>query len=248
MCAERAAVLGFDDRCFVKPTGELAQVHGLEVAQQLLAAVVKAGGSRHVVATAAAALWRLATGKGQTVESGGETTGPAQCFRVHEEALEAARQLAGVEGRLNVTKAKEVLRRCGPAGSRLASRLGKASRVRNTHAHLDVGFATEIGQLKAAQQAKQEAKCWTSFSTKARCTSRSRPFCVTSMRYLIKLSIFSSRSSNSSWVLTNACSMPCSRLWADWRRMPRGRLACIRCLAARGSIAICIEQGCSGPS
>ena len=67
--------------------GEIQQ--GLEAAQKLLEAVVKAGGSRHVVATVAAALRRLTTLPGRAAEcSSDEAAAPAQCFRILEEALE----------------------------------------------------------------------------------------------------------------------------------------------------------------
>ena len=129
--------------------GEIQQ--GLEAAQKLLEAVVKAGGSRHVVATVAAALRRLTTLPGRAAEcSSDEAAAPAQCFRILEEALEAVRQLAGGGRRLNISGAKEVLRQHGSAGCSLASRLGKVSRVRNAHAHPEVGLAAEIGQLRTS--------------------------------------------------------------------------------------------------
>ncbi len=103
--------------------GKLAREHGFEAAQPLLAAVVKAGGSWHVVAAAAAALWRLAMHPGQAAENRGEeAAGSAHCFRLLEEALEAVRLLAGGGGRPDVTEAKAVRRRYGRAGCRLASR------------------------------------------------------------------------------------------------------------------------------
>ncbi len=76
--------------------GKVARERGLETAQQLLAAVVKAGSSRHGAAAAAAALWRLGFHPSQAAASRDEEAAvPAQCFRLLEEALEAVRLRAG---------------------------------------------------------------------------------------------------------------------------------------------------------
>ena len=69
---------------------------------------------------------------------------PGLCTAL-EEALHAVSLGLGGGAKLNVSQAKLLLRQHGAAG--LASRLGRLSKARNTHAHPDVGLLEAIHQL-----------------------------------------------------------------------------------------------------
>ena len=78
--------------------------------------------------------------------------------RLEEEVLVAVAAGSGVAGRISVPEAKTTLRRCGPGGRHLASRLGRLSRGRNAQAHPDVGLVGEVaGILRPADGEKPAA-------------------------------------------------------------------------------------------
>ncbi len=64
-----------------------------------------------------------------------------------EESLEAVRAAAGLTGCMTASAAKELLRRVGHDGARLAARLGRLSKGRNAAVHPDVGSAAAIAGL-----------------------------------------------------------------------------------------------------
>ena len=64
-----------------------------------------------------------------------------------DEAVAAMAAGVGSEQRMGVSVAKAELRSRGLAGQRLASRLGKLSKVRNSQAHLDAALVGHIEEL-----------------------------------------------------------------------------------------------------
>ncbi len=99
----------------------------MEVAAGLLAALVRAGGSRQVVAAVATALWRAATaaGGGKEAEACGGSAGDHRW--ILEQVLAAASEAVAARGKLAVPALKVMLRGAGHV--ELASRVGRLSKL-----------------------------------------------------------------------------------------------------------------------
>ena len=63
-----------------------------------------------------------------------------------ELALLEVGRIMGKSGKATVTEARQHLRRFGAAGAKLASKLGRLSKLRNAEVH-DVTFAAELAEL-----------------------------------------------------------------------------------------------------
>ena len=112
---------------------------GVAVAKELIASIVQAGATRHVVASTASALWRLA------VQGGGdeaEQHRPEKVLHAHEEALIVVEESLGPEAGIgSVCK----LLRSGGFKS-VASTLSNQHRCRKVAAHPPVDFPKRLRQ------------------------------------------------------------------------------------------------------
>ena len=81
--------------------------------------------------------------------SGDEGTGSRSHLIHLEEALLAVGRHAGRASgdKITIAEAKAQLRQHGPSGTKLASRLGRLSKLRNAEAHPDVAFLSACGEL-----------------------------------------------------------------------------------------------------
>jgi len=68
----------------------------------------------------------------------------------YEDSLWAVAEIFGLDAKPSITAAKKLLRGRGAVGARLASRLGRVSKVRNSSAHPDEGLADAIRGLPAS--------------------------------------------------------------------------------------------------
>ena len=80
------------------------------------------------------------------MKPGSEAVGQLDTLSSFEEALESVSRVAGASCKLTITEAKAFLRAQGPSGVNLASRLSRASKVRNAAAHPDGSLAKDILQ------------------------------------------------------------------------------------------------------
>ena len=112
---------------------------GVAVAKELIASIVQAGATRHVVASTASALWRLA------VQGGGdeaEQHRPEKVLHAHEEALMVVEDALGPE--VGIGSVCKLLRSGGFKS--VASTLSNQHRCRKVAAHPPVDFPKRLRQ------------------------------------------------------------------------------------------------------
>ena len=138
--------------------------------KELLPLVVEAAargsvlGGRHCVAAAVAAAIRAIRADCDKPVPDLQSTqelqldGRFDCITALEEALHAVGGLEpSFDGKMSITMAKKLLRERGTCGVRLAARLGKLSKARNTAAHPDVALISDIKAMEPHSEPDEEA-------------------------------------------------------------------------------------------